>query len=62
MKHELNQTQAIYPPEVSKPKVCVTIAINDSIEKQGTIIAVSFLPMFVMLACHRHTSYAYASS
>ena len=27
MKSELNQTQAIYPPEGSKPKVCVTTEI-----------------------------------
>ena len=27
MKPELNQTQAIYPPEDPKPKVCVTTTI-----------------------------------
>ena len=27
MKPELNQTQAIYPPEGPKPKVCITTAI-----------------------------------
>ena len=29
MKPELNQTQAIYPPEGPKPKVCVTTTNHD---------------------------------
>jgi len=28
MKPELNQTQAVYPPEDPKPKVCVTTTIE----------------------------------
>ena len=30
MKPELNQTQAVYPPEDPKPKVCVTTTIVEA--------------------------------
>ena len=36
MKPELNRTQAIYPPEGPKPKVCVTTTnLSETLQKAG---------------------------